>query len=308
MKIGVISDIHSNYYAFKACVDYMEQAGISEFLLLGDFVSDTSFPEKTMELLYDLMDRYKVHILKGNREEYLLEQRAVQMGIKDGIKWLPNSASGSLLFTYERLTRKDWELFEKLPMTFKYECEDFPAITCCHGSPDNLRELLYLNGENTKKWLEKIETDYLLAAHTHFPAQMEYNDKHYFNTGCVGIAISDAGYAQCMILHGKNDDGKKKWIPEFLKIPYDTKPIIEDIFKSGLHDMAPWFINSNIQVLLTGVDHSAEMVAMAIDLQAKETKKEVTWPLIEEKYFEQAAAALGVPDYKDYQSVCTHKI
>ena len=78
MKIGVLSDIHSNYYAFRACVDYMVQAGVGDFLLLGDYVSDTPYPERTMELIYELREKYTVHMLRGNREEYLLDQRAVQ--------------------------------------------------------------------------------------------------------------------------------------------------------------------------------------------------------------------------------------
>lgn len=301
MKIGVLSDIHSNYYAFKACVDSMVKEGVTEFLLLGDYVSDTSFTEKTMELIYELRDNYQVHMLRGNREEYLLEQREVQKGIRDGIKWIPNSASGNLLYTYERLSARDWDLFEGLPITFRYEYEGFPAITCCHGSPENSRELLQLSGDNTKKWLEKVDTDYLLAAHTHYPGQQEYGGKYYFNTGCVGIAIADAGYAQCMILHGREEDGQKKWVPEFLKIPYDTALVVKDIFDSGLYDMAPWFLNSNIQILLTGTDRSSKMVAMAIDLQTKDSGKEAIWPLIEEKFFRQAADILEIPDYKDWE-------
>lgn len=296
MKIGVLSDIHSNYYAFRACVDYMVQEGIHDFLLLGDYVSDTPYPERTMELIYELREKYTVHMLRGNREEYLLEQRAVQKGLKCGIKWPANSASGNLLFTYERLTERDWELFESLPITFRYEYKDFPAITCCHGSPGNARELMQLNGENTKQWLEKTDTDYLLAAHTHHPGEAVHGNKHYFNAGCVGIAIGDAGYAQCMVLHGE----KGKWVPEFLKIPYDNKAVVKDIFTSGLHKMAPWFINSNIQILLTGEDHSAEMVVLASWLQAEDIGEEARWPLIEEKYFRQAAEVLGIPDYEGY--------
>lgn len=303
MKIGVLSDIHSNYYAFKACVEYMIQEGITEFLLLGDYVSDTSFPEKTMELIYELRANYRVHMLRGNREEYLLEQKEVREGRRDGIRWPANSASGNLLFTYERLAERDWSLFESLPIAFRYECVGFPAITCCHGSPGNARELLQLNGDNTKKWLEQIDTDYLLAGHTHFPGQLEYDGKYYLNPGCVGIAIGDAGCAQCMILHGREEAGQKKWVAEFLKIPYDTATVVKDIFDSGLHDMAPWFINSNIQVLLTGTDRSAAMVAMAIDLQSKATGEETKWPLIEEKYFKQAAEELGVPEYKGYRDL-----
>ena len=299
MKVGVISDIHSNYYAFRACVDYMVQEGVKDFLFLGDYVSDTPYPERTMELIYDLREKYTVQMLRGNREEYLLEQQAVQKGVKEGIKWPANSASGNLLFTYERLTKRDWELFESLPITFRYEYEDYPAITCCHGSPGNARELMQINGENTKQWLAQIDTDYLLAAHTHYPGEAEYDGKHYFNTGCVGIAIGDVGYAQCMILHGEEENGCKKWVPEFLKIPYENQLVVRDIFTSGLHKMAPWFINSNIQILLTGEDHSAEMVALANKLQTEDTCEEARWPLIEEKYFKQAAEMLGIPDYEE---------
>jgi len=194
------------------------------------------------------------------------------------------------------LTERDWELFESLPITFRYEYKDYPAIICCHGSPGNARELMQLNGENTKQWLAQIDTDYLLAGHTHHPGEAVHGGKHYFNTGCVGIAIGDAGYAQCMILHGE----KRRWVPQFLKIPYDNQLVVKDIFTSGLHAMAPWFINSNIQILLTGEDHSAEMVAMANKLQAEATGEEARWPLIEEKYFRQAAESLGIPDYEGY--------
>ena len=52
MKVGVIADIHSNQTAFRACVDYMVNAGCEEFLLLGDFISDTAGARQTMERKY----------------------------------------------------------------------------------------------------------------------------------------------------------------------------------------------------------------------------------------------------------------
>ena len=33
MKIGIISDIHSNIYAFKACTEYMEKHKCDEYFL-----------------------------------------------------------------------------------------------------------------------------------------------------------------------------------------------------------------------------------------------------------------------------------
>ena len=46
MKIGIISDIHSNIYAFKACTEFMEKQNCDEYLFLGDYISDTPTQEK----------------------------------------------------------------------------------------------------------------------------------------------------------------------------------------------------------------------------------------------------------------------
>ncbi len=188
-QIGVIADIHSNYTAFRTAVEYMERRGITEFLLLGDIVSDTTDTVETMQFIYRLRDRYSVKMLRGNREEYFIGQRKVRRGNGEISKWIFNSASGNLLYTYELLSDEDIDFFESLPITFKYESAGYPSITCCHGSPSNDRELLQFDGENTKEWLEQIDTDYLIAAHTHIQGEMEYKGKHYYNTGASGIAI-----------------------------------------------------------------------------------------------------------------------
>lgn len=297
MKIGVISDIHSNVIAFENCIRYMEEEKCDEYLFLGDYVSDTPYARETLDLLYDFIKRHPCHLLRGNREEYMLDQRRV---LRDGISektWIYNSASGNLLYTYEQLTDDDLDFFESLPITFEYKKEGYPSIRCCHGSPASDRELIQLGSDKAELWLSRIEEDYMLCAHTHFPGECLMNGKHYFNAGCVGISIGDPGYAQCMILKDVQTDGDTAWQPEFLRIPYDNKRVVRDMFTRGLLDKAPWFINSNIQILLTGDDHSAEMVALASKL-SEEAGEKYGWPLIEEKYFEQAAKKIGIPDYR----------
>ena len=297
MKLGIISDVHSNIIALKACIEYMELLACDEYLFLGDYVSDTPYTRETMDFLYEFMEKASCHFLRGNREEYMLGQREVIAGNREKEKWSWNSASGNLLFAYEQLDERDFSFFENLPITFRYEKDGYPAITCCHGSPSSTRELLPVEQDNTKEWLDTIDTDYLLCAHTHFPGELEYKGKHYYNSGCVGIAINDYGFAQCMILEDVIENGKLEWKPTFLKIPYDNKRVVEDIRKSGLFDKAPWFINSNIQILLTGIDHSAEMVVAASN-KALEADKEAVWPRIDEKYFKEAAGEVGVLDYR----------
>ncbi len=293
MKVGVIADVHSNQIAFRACVDYMINAGCEEFLLLGDFVSDTAGTRQTMELLYELMKQFPCHVLRGNREEYMIEQRRARKQKEEEKYWIANSASGNLLYTYEQLTERDLDFFESLPITFCYEKEGYPAITCCHGSPVNTRELLWLDSERTKEVLDEIDTGYLLAAHTHYPGISRHHGKTYMNTGSSGIAIGDPGYAHAIIL----ESGQNEWKPEFLRIPYDINQVIQDIFSSGLYDMAPWFLNNNLHILLTGTDLTPDLVHLAAKLQKENAADAKEWPHIEEKYFVQAADSLKIPDY-----------
>ena len=322
MKIGVLSDIHSNYRALKACIEYMEKEECDEYILLGDYVSDCPYPQKTMELIRTLRNNHVCTFLKGNRENYLLSQKRVRDGLEEGPKWIPNSACGNLLYTYENLTDEDFEFFSTLPIFFVYEREGYPAITICHGSPASDRELLeFYEPDKVYTWLDRIDTDYLLCGHTHYQGQLDYHGKKYMNSGTVGIPIGLVGRAQCMILRsedifpgdggleaseavedvkgvkgvkGVKDSRIRKWIPEFLEIPYNHKEVIEEMFTSGLYDMGHWFINSNIQVLATGVDNSAKMVQLAAELSNGQV-----WPHIDEKYFLEAAQALGIPEYGD---------
>ncbi|MBR3033529.1 MAG: metallophosphoesterase [Clostridiales bacterium] len=299
-QIGVIADIHSNYTAFKTAVEYMENRGITEFFLLGDFVSDTTDTRETMQFIYSLIERYDVHILRGNREEYFIGQRKVLRGEAEGPKWIYNSASGSLLYTYELLTDKDIDFFEALPITFKYEREGYPSITCCHGSPASDRELLQLGAENTKEWLRKIDTDYLLAAHTHMQGEFEHEGKRYFNTGASGIAIGAPGLVQCLILHGSDasEPGGPSWRAEFLNLPYDVGYVVDAIYDKGLMEKGLWFISNNIYILKTGIDYTPELVTAARSLQEQATGQPAQWPYIGEEYFTAAAGKLGIPDYR----------
>jgi predicted phosphodiesterase len=287
MKIGIISDIHSNIYAFKACTEYMEKHKCDEYFFLGDYISDTPYTRETMDYLYEFMENHTCYLLRGNREEYMLTQQEARKKKCTEQMWISNSASGNLLYTYGQLVDKDFDFFRNLPITLIYEKAGYPSITCCHGSPASSRELLQLNEDPVKQWLEKIDTDYMICAHTHYPGEMTYKNKHYFNSGSVGISIDDAGYAQCMLLESGVENGTTIWKPQFLKVPYDNQKVAQDMITGGLLSIAPWFVNSNILTILTGIDCSAKMVELAEKL-ALEDNAQTKWPHIDEKYFEEA--------------------
>ena len=93
MKIGIISDIHSNIYAFKACTEYMEKHKCDEYFFLGDYISDTPYTRETMDYLYEFMEKLpdalkpggRVAILTFHSGEDKLVKKALKAGYKEGI-------------------------------------------------------------------------------------------------------------------------------------------------------------------------------------------------------------------------------
>ena len=89
MNIAVLSDIHGNYVALQAVIDYAINQGADTFVFLGDYVGELAYPQKTMEMLYSLREKYKCFFIRGNKEDYWLKYRA-----KSITPALPMSLSG----------------------------------------------------------------------------------------------------------------------------------------------------------------------------------------------------------------------
>lgn len=284
MKIAVLSDIHSNYNAFKACVDYAFKENVYHFLFLGDYVSDCAYPQKTMRLLYDLKENYTCWFIKGNREEYLLKHKE---GYEDGWR-SPSSASGSLLYTYENLTETDLNFFEKLDISGHISLEGYPEFLYCHGSMQETRGDLKFGGKNAKETLENMTVDMILCGHTHLQGIYEQNGKKIVNVGSVGIPWKYHGKAQFGILNGFSD----KWEIELIQIDYDKEQSVLELYESNLNEKANIWVKLVEETLLTGIDRSRECLTIALEkCKAKEGQAE--WSSLSENYWEEAARAMG---------------
>ena len=130
LDYAVFSDIHGNHSALQACLDYAVGRGITNFVLLGDYVTDCPNPQKTMELIYVLKQYFNTYIIRGNREDYLLNYR------KDGTgRWKKGSASGSLLYTYQNLTDEDFNFFDSLPGTVSFRRRESRDLSIAMDRP-----------------------------------------------------------------------------------------------------------------------------------------------------------------------------
>ncbi len=68
MLYAAIGDVHGNYPALKAVLSDAEKAGVQQYLLAGDYVTDFPYTREVYETLRDLPN---AALVSGNREWYM---------------------------------------------------------------------------------------------------------------------------------------------------------------------------------------------------------------------------------------------
>lgn len=223
--VAVFSDIHSNYHAFKACYDDAIKCGADSFVFLGDYVSDLSEPQKTMDLVYEVQSRYPTICLRGNREGYMLDCE------KGASRFSRGSKSGSLLFTYNHLREKDLDFFRGLKISDTIEINGV-QIEIAHASMDNDRCYFDCNDGCIADIFPQMKCKYLLTGHSHKQYIQRDSAKTIINPGSVGIPQDGTQWPKYAILEIANDDVSCV----FREVPYDMTDAIHAQFANGLVD------------------------------------------------------------------------
>lgn len=241
MRVAVLSDIHSNYYAFKACYEDAVRCRAEMFVLLGDYVSDLSEPQRTMDLVYEIQSKYPTVCLRGNREGYMLDCESGRSNFTRGSK------SGSLLFTYEHLRKKDLEFIRGLKISDTIEI-DGVRIEIAHAAMDNDRYYFDSNDGRTADIFLQMKCDYLLTGHSHKQYIQRNNGKTIINPGSIGIpqdGTRNPKYALLDIANGNISC-------QFREVPYDMADAIRSQFASGLVDYANYWAVGILYDIITG--------------------------------------------------------
>lgn len=92
MKIGIISDIHSNYFCLRKVLNHMPE--VDKIVCCGDLIGYGFRPNKTINLVQDKVDI----VVKGNHDKYLESPRFLSTMprfsslriSKENKKWLSN--------------------------------------------------------------------------------------------------------------------------------------------------------------------------------------------------------------------------
>lgn len=249
-KLAVISDIHGNYKALEAFLAYIEQYPVDGVVCLGDYVTDSPYPERTMELIYRMQEAYPCFMIRGNRENYLLDNAVENQG------WRPSSSNGALYYTAMHLREQDLEFFRNLPEECEVRAEGVPEIYICHGTPGKVRGNVCFEEGLRERSLECISQNYLFGGHSHRQEIYHYRGKTYLNPGSLGLAIDGVGRrAQFAIAETSSEAGALVIHFNPVSIPYDVDAFLRDFTESGLDELALILNRAVKKTLVTGVNY-----------------------------------------------------
>ncbi len=279
MKIAVISDIHGNYKAYDACMEYLEKHPVDVLFFLGDYITDCPFPQKLLSAFYETLKKRECFWVRGNREEYILNYK------KEKQEWKKSSGTGTLLYTAERLKEEDISFFFHCERVLRLESAGMPSTTICHGIPKDIRGNLGEHPELLEEALKQAATPWLFGGHSHKQEIKEGRNGIYLNPGSLGIAIDGVGKrAQFAVVE---TDGLK-YRHEFISIPYDIEGLLKDFEDSGIEEYGKVQVRSVKKTLLTGINYFFHCVSLAVSMSGMSTDR------IPEPIWEQAAEKLGI--------------
>lgn len=280
MRIAAFSDIHSNSAAFLSCLKKAEEIGFDACVLLGDYVSDCAYPERTMEIISDIQSRYPTEMVKGNREEYLLNH--LQNPSDD---WKYCSKTGSLLYTFESLSKDALLSFQDMPISKRVEFSDCPPFEIAHGSFLKSRALVLPGNPDMEDVFSSMKTSLVLVGHSHRMLILQRGSKTIANGGPVGVPSWNLPGASFLMAELKNG----AWKCSIHRIQYDIDRVIREMDESGLTEKSNVWARGIKAMLKTGREYLMEALEIVSRLSKESGLQES-----DERLWEEAARRLHI--------------
>lgn len=215
--IAFISDIHSNYSAFKTVYAEIKRRGIDEIYCLGDIVGYHTMPNEVI----DFLRSSNIICIKGNHDNDVLNKKFKDKQL-DIFRW-----------TYDCLSRENLEWLTSLSESMEIFIGDYKAYLC-HGSPDSIEEYMYKDSERTEVIAKSSMFDIIVCAHTHIPYFSKIEDKYIVNSGSVGKPKIGRPNATFAIL----TDIQNTLECEIVELSYDFDEIYHKTLNAGFKKSA----------------------------------------------------------------------
>ncbi len=153
MKIAIISDLHSNIEALRACLDKAKALNVEQYVCLGDIIGYGPDPAKILDLVISLPN---VVVIRGNHEEALFTSyyKGLRPHIQQTIDW-----------TKSQLSAQQLKFLQDLP----YQA-NVSGMTMVHATADKPERWSYLYTiELARNCMQASGTRVTFVGHTHQP-------------------------------------------------------------------------------------------------------------------------------------------
>ena len=223
MKIGIITDIHSNIYALNAVLQEFDKLNINKIICLGDMIGIGLYPEETMQELLKIKD--KLIIVRGNHEQYLLN--GLPEIVHDEKTVMPIEQIKHHKWIHSKLSENTKDFISTLSASKIIEIENKKILAVHYPMNEKgeyKKHIKKANIEEIEELFSNVDADIFLYGHTHIANVNNRNNKWYINPGSLGCPnYNNSANAGILIIE------KEKIQYEQLNVKYDVKKVIEKI-------------------------------------------------------------------------------
>lgn len=223
MKIGIITDIHSNIQALNAILNEFDKQNVEKIICCGDIIGIGINPEETVQTL--LKRKEMLIAVRGNHEQYLL--KGLPKEIHDDKRKMSEQEIANHKWNHSKLSDQSinflsqLELFQNIKLAGKrFYIVHYPQ------QPDGTYKK-HIKKPSTMENIEMFKennADIFLYGHTHTFSVNNINDKLYINTGALGCPMK-SNLARAGILEINDEKIQIKSI----NVEYNVKEIIDEI-------------------------------------------------------------------------------
>lgn len=226
MRIGVISDIHSNLGALNSVIAFLRGKNVDAIINAGDNVGYSAFPNECISRLQS----EKVMSVQGNYDE-AAGNDLDDCGCGEGDELTTKIRKASLEWTRANLEKENKRYLAVLPPRLIVRFCNYLAGVM-HGGLTRLNEDIDENNETAiLKILNSINTDILILGHTHIPFIRKMGSRLVLNPGSVGKPADGNPDASCAVIYL---DGGIEAQAEIFRVRYGIDENIECLIKAGL--------------------------------------------------------------------------
>ena len=211
MRIGIITDVHSNVVALQTMLEYFKSSKVDCICCCGDIIGIGPYPN---EIIKEMMKIDNLYCVYGNHEEYFYNKNYDAMRYEEALfhRW-----------EHERLDEKSINWIQQLPKRLDIV---FKGVSCSimhYGFDEKYKAMIQKpNSEQLEQLFSNCNSQIVLYGHVHAPSVVNYNQRWFINVGSLGCPQDSKNLARGGIV---TIDGTIS--VELVQIPYDVNQVFD---------------------------------------------------------------------------------